>query len=78
MGTLICLLDEYKHGRVDAWRGESACFASCAWSTSTWFGLGLELGSGLGSGLRLGIGIGSRLWSGLGLGLGIGLGLGLP
>ena len=50
IGMLICLLDEYKHGRVDAWRGEFACFASCAWSASTWLGLGLELGSGLGLG----------------------------
>ena len=76
MGMLICLLDEYKRARVDAWRGESACFASCAWSASTWFELGLELGSGLGLRPRFGIGLGSRL--GLGLGLGIGLGLGLP
>ena len=65
MGMLICLLDEYKRARVDAWRGEFACFASCAWSASTWLGLGLELGLGLGSGPRLGIGLGSRLGLGL-------------
>ena len=74
MGMLICL--EYKRARVDAWRGESACFASCAWSASTWLGLGSELGSGLGLGPRFGIRLGSRL--GFGLGLGIGLGLWLP
>ena len=75
IGMLICLLDEYKRARVDAWRGESACFASCAWSASTWLGLGLELGLGLGSGPRLGIGLASRLGSGLGLVIGLGLGL---